>query len=72
LLRADSQARAQLYSIMLQNGVYSRNEVRALENRNSVEDPAMNQYTVQSNMAMIDQLAALIEARNMNKPGVTP
>src|SRR3972149_880772 len=35
LLRADSKARAELYSILLQNGVYSRNEVRALENRNS-------------------------------------
>lgn len=64
LLRADSVARANLYSILLQNGVYSRNEVRALENRNSVNDPAMDQYTVQSNMAMIDQLAALVAARN--------
>lgn len=64
LLRADSAARAALYSIMLQNGVYNRNEVRALENRNSVIDPAMDQYTVQSNMAMIDQLAALVAARN--------
>jgi HK97 family phage portal protein len=64
LLRADSAARASLYSILLQNGVYNRNEVRALENRNSVDDPAMNQYTVQSNMAMIDQLAALVAGRN--------
>lgn len=64
LLRADSQARAQLYSIMLQNGVFSRNEVRALENRNTSDDPAMSQYTVQSNMAMIDQIAALVAARN--------
>ncbi len=74
LLRADSAARAQLYSIMLQNGVFNRNEVRALENRNTVEDEAMNQYTVQSNMAMIDQLAALVAARNAPKPtqGATP
>lgn len=63
LLRADSAARAALYSIMLQNGVFNRNEVRALENRNRVDDPAMDQYTVQSNMAMIDQLAALVSAR---------
>lgn len=63
LLRADSAARAALYSIMLQNGVYTRNEVRALENRNRADDPAMDQYTVQSNMAMIDQLAALVAAR---------
>ncbi|MCR4331214.1 MAG: phage portal protein [Sulfuricaulis sp.] len=68
LLRADSAARAMLYSIMLQNGVFNRNEVRALENRNTVDDPAMDQYTVQSNMAMIDQLAALVAARNAPKP----
>lgn len=68
LLRADSQARAQLYSILLQNGVSSRNEVRAKENWNQVDDPAMDQYTVQSNMAMIDQLAALVAARNAPKP----
>lgn len=67
LLRADSTARAQLYSILLQNGVYNRNEVRALENRNSVDDQAMNQYTVQSNMAMLDQLAALVAARSSPK-----
>jgi HK97 family phage portal protein len=67
LLRADSAARASLYSIMLQNGVFSRNEVRALENRNKVPDDAMDQYTVQSNMAMIDQLAALVAGRN-NSP----
>lgn len=63
LLRADSAARAGLYSIMLQNGVFNRNEVRALESRNRVDDPAMDQYTVQSNMAMIDQLVALVAAR---------
>lgn len=67
LLRADSQARAALYSILLQNGVYNRNEVRALENRNHVDDEAMDSYTVQSNMTMIDQLAALVAAR-INPP----
>lgn len=32
LLRADSQARATFYSQMVTNGIYTRNEVRALEN----------------------------------------
>jgi HK97 family phage portal protein len=64
LLRADSAARASLYSIMLQNGVFSRNEVRALENRNQIADPAMDDFTVQSNLTMIDQLSALIAARS--------
>lgn len=75
LLRADSVARAQLYSILLQNGIFSRNEVRALENRNTADDAAMDQYTVQSNMAMIDQLAALVAARNAppaRTPGAAP
>ena len=67
LLRADSAARAMLYSILLQNGVYNRNEVRALENRNKVDDPSMDQYTVQSNMAMLDQLASLVAARSTPK-----
>jgi len=68
LLRADSAARAMLYSILLQNGVYNRNEVRALENRNKVDDPSMDQYTVQSNMTPLDQLASLIAARSTSKP----
>lgn len=63
LLRADSAARAALYSILLQNGVVNRNHVRSKEGLNTVDDPAMDQYTVQSNMAMIDQLAALVAAR---------
>lgn len=56
LLRADSTARANLYSILLQNGVYSRNEVRALENRNKSDDEGMDDFTVQLNMSLIDLL----------------
>ncbi len=63
LLRADSAARASLYSILLQNGVFSRNEVRALENRNKSSDKGMDDFTVQTNMAMIDQLAKLVAAQ---------
>jgi HK97 family phage portal protein len=59
LLRADSQARAQLYSILLQNGVFSRNEVRALENRNRVDSEGMDDYTVQSNMALLQLLETI-------------
>lgn len=33
LLRTDSKARADFYAIMVQNGIYTRNEVRRLENR---------------------------------------
>lgn len=59
LLRADSQARAQLFSILLQNGVLSRNEVRGLENRNRVEGQGMDDYTVQSNMALLQLLESI-------------
>lgn len=50
LLRADSAGRAGLYSVLLQNGVYNRNEVRAMENRPRSDAPGMDDYTVQSNM----------------------
>lgn len=56
LLRADSTARANLYSILLQNGVYTRNEVRQLENRNRVEVAGMDDHTVQLNMTTVDRL----------------
>lgn len=64
LLRGDSTARAQLLSVLLQNGVMSRNEARAKENMNRVEASGMDDYTVQSNMAVIDQLAELVAQRN--------
>lgn len=65
LLRADSQARAQLYSILLQNGVFSRNEVRQLENRNRSDAEGMDDYTVQSNMALLQ----LLDTINQGKSG---
>lgn len=72
LLRADSAARANLYSILLQNGVYSRNEVRALENRNRVEEDGMDDYTVQSNMALLQLLGAMNAASSQPKPAPAP
>lgn len=68
LLRADSAARAALYSIMLQNGVLTRNEVRALENRNRLEVDGMDDPTVQQNMALIEQLSALIANKTVKVP----
>jgi HK97 family phage portal protein len=62
LLRADSAARASLYSILLQNGVYNRNEVRSLENRNASDAPGMNDFTVQSNMISVDDLQSVADA----------
>lgn len=61
LLRADTAARAEFYSKMLQNGVYSRNEVRALENMQRVD--GLDEYTVQTNMTPVDLLAAIASAQ---------
>lgn len=69
LLRADSTARANLYSIMLQNGVMNRNEVRALENLNAVE--GLDDYTVQSNMTLVQLLEQLTRAQTA-KQGAQP
>lgn len=69
LLRADAVARAQLYATLLQNGVYSRNEVRALENRNRVD--GLDEYTVQSNMALVqflDQLGRAAQPKQGSQP----
>jgi HK97 family phage portal protein len=68
LMRGDSGARGGFYSTMLQNGVFNRNEVRRLENRNPSDAPGMNDYTVQSNMALIQLLDTLSK---LNKPGAS-
>lgn len=54
LLRADSAGRANFYSVLLQNGVMTRNEVRALENLPPVS--GADQLTVQLNLTAIDQI----------------
>lgn len=46
LLRADSAGRAASCNTLLQNGVFNRNEVRALENR--AFNPGGEIYTVQA------------------------
>lgn len=54
LLRADSAGRASFYSQLLQNGVMSRNEVRALEDLPAVT--GADQLTVQLNLTPIELL----------------
>lgn len=68
LLRADSQARAQLYSILLQNGVYTRNEVRALEARNASDANGMDDFSVQLNMTLVQFLEQMAK-QNANGSG---
>lgn len=57
LLRADSAARASFYATMVQNGLKTRNEVRALEN-----DPPIaggDELTVQSNLIPLTLLGKI-------------
>lgn len=68
LLRADIAGRADFYSKAVQNGWMTRNEVRGKENLNS--DPALDGYTVQTNMTPLDKLPALIDAQ-IKKGGTT-
>jgi HK97 family phage portal protein len=48
LLRADSAGRSAFYSTMVQNGIMTRNEVRDLENLNSLDGG--DELTIQSNL----------------------
>lgn len=57
LLRADTAARAQFYSTMVQNGLKSRNEVRALENDPPFEGG--DEFTVQSNLIPLTMLGKI-------------
>jgi len=55
LLRADSQARAAFYAVMVSNGILTRDEVRELEDREPMGGNAAV-LTVQSAMVPIDAL----------------
>lgn len=56
-LRGDSTSRANFISTMVQNGIYTRDEVRARENLPPVEGG--DQATVQSNLVPLDKLGEL-------------
>ena len=56
LLRADSEGRESFYTALLQNGVMTRNEVRALENLPAID--GADQLTVQLNLTSIDKVGA--------------
>ncbi len=68
LLRADSAARAAFYSTMTQNGIYTRNEVRRLENM-----PVMaggDELTVQSNLIPLALLGKITSTAGAAKAAV--
>jgi HK97 family phage portal protein len=55
LLRADSAGRAAFYSVMVNNGILTRDEVRELEDREPMGGNAA-QLTVQSAMTLLDSI----------------
>ena len=57
LLRADSKARAELMSKQAQNGIKTRNQLRALDNDPPL--PGGDILTVQSNLVPLDQLGTI-------------
>ena len=54
MMRADSAGRAALWTAMLRNGVYTRNEVRAKENLSRIDGGDI--ATVESNLVPLDRL----------------
>lgn len=53
-LRADSKSRAEFYASMVNNGIYTRNEVRELENRAPID--GADGLTAQSGFVPLDML----------------
>jgi HK97 family phage portal protein len=59
-LRADTDARSNFYARMVQNGIYSRNEVRAKERMPRIA--GLDKFTVQSNMTDVDKMDDLVQS----------
>lgn len=72
LLRANTLERAQFYQALLQNGVLSRNEVREKENLSRIEEDGMDERTVQTNLAFIQFLDAVVKAGAASGRGGDP
>jgi HK97 family phage portal protein len=70
LLRADTAARGQFLALMVDKGIYHRNEARLKNGDNAVEVDGMDDYTVMSNMISVDELQAIADA--MRNKGSAP
>lgn len=57
LLRADIAARFSAYHIAINDGLYSRDEIRAMENANAIPDGLGTAFYSQLNMAPLDKQA---------------
>lgn len=64
LLRSDSAARAAFYSVMVNNGILTRDEVRELEDREPMGGNAAV-LTVQTPLAPLDSLGTSDDAKKL-------
>lgn len=58
LLRGDSQTRALIAATLAQNGLRNRDELRALDDYGPIPGGGGKEFTAQTNLAPLDQLAA--------------
>ena len=65
LLRGDYMSRMQGYAVGIQNGFLSPNDVRSLENMNTIENG--NVYAVNGNMVKLEDIGAFIKTNNTAK-----
>lgn len=70
ILSIDATSRQQLISGFVQNGILSRNEARAKENLGRVNQPGMDDYTVQVNLTPVDDLPGAGEIRPRKQEAV--
>lgn len=68
LLRADSAARAAFYSTMVNNGIYTRNYCRGLENLPPIDGG--DELTVQSNLVPLSMLGKITSTAGAAKSAV--
>jgi HK97 family phage portal protein len=73
LLRGDAASRATFYSTLAQNGILTRNEIRAKENLSRSSEEGADALTVQVNLVPIsklgtDRVASQSEARRFGGP----
>lgn len=72
LLRADATTRAELHSKYVQNGIMTRNEVRAIERLSRSEQDGMDEFTVQVNLTAIEDLPGATAATTAPAPVAAP
>jgi HK97 family phage portal protein len=61
ILRADATSRAAFYQTMIQNGIYNRDEVRALENKNAIPGGQGQEFLTPMNMTTDAQREEAVE-----------